>query len=787
MSRLLQVLLPAWGLGALACPAWAQGAPAAPAAAASAPRPEGPPAAARTDERELPIVLRARELQVRPDLDATATGDVDLRRGKVQIRADRLTYDGPEDLARALGHVVVRRDDAIYRGPELQLKVQSFEGFFLQPEFDLLRLQSGGRADRLDFIGSSRAVATRAAYTSCPREDMASLPWVLQADRVRMDFDANEGLAEGGVLRFMDVPILALPVLSFPLSDDRKSGWLPPGLNLDTRSGLEVAVPYYWNIAPNRDATLTPRVMTRRGFALDSEFRYLEPAYTGQLNLDLVPNDLVAERRRHSLSWRHEGTASALGLRYAASVDRVSDDAWWADFPGTARVLTPRLLPQRVGVERDLWLPAGQGLAYARVHRWQVLQQASDLMTPPFERSPQIGVRALGRSPLGLQWSAETEFNRFTRPSSPVALVDPRSPGDRWHALGALSLPLRGPAWWVTPRAAFNAAGYRTEQAMADGRRSASRFIPTVSLDSGLLLEREARLFGQPLRQTLEPRLHYVRTPFRDQSALPNFDAVERDFNFESIFADHSFAGIDRVADANRLTVGIASRWIDAGSGTELLKLGVAQRVLLDTQLITGNGAPLEQRFSDLMLLGGTSVIPSWALDTTLQYSPEIKRLRRTDVGVRYAPGAFRTLSTVYRFTRDQSEQVDLAWQWPLWESALPPAPPQGSTLLRPAAAASGCSGTWYSVGRVSYSRRESRITDALVGFEYDAGCWIGRIVTERLSTGRSEATTRLLLQLELVGLSRLGSNPLRVLKDNIPGYRLLRDDARAPPTPPPL
>ena len=245
MSRLLQVLLPALGLGALACPAWAQGAPAAPAAAASAPRPEGPPAAARTDEGELPIVLRARELQVRPDLDATAVGDVDLRRGKVQIRADRLSYDVPEDQARALGHVVVRRDDAIYRGPELQLKVQSFEGFFLQPEFDLLRLQSGGRADRLDFIGSSRAVATRAAYTSCPREDMASLPWVLQADRVRMDFDANEGLAEGGVLRFMDVPILALPVLSFPLSDDRKSGWLPPGLNLDTRSGSGRSSAYF--------------------------------------------------------------------------------------------------------------------------------------------------------------------------------------------------------------------------------------------------------------------------------------------------------------------------------------------------------------------------------------------------------------------------------------------------------------------------------------------------------------------------------------------------------------
>ena len=758
----------------------------APAPGASRPGQEASRAPARAqDDRQLPIVLRAREVQARPDLDASAQGEVELRRGGLLIRADRLSYDIPDDLARAWGDVLVRRDDAIYRGPELELRVQRFEGFFLQPEFDLLRLHAGGRADRVDFIGASRAVATGAAYTSCPREDMSSLPWVLQADRVRMDFDANEGVAEGGVLRFMGVPILALPALSFPLSDDRKSGWLPPGLNLDTRSGLEVAVPYYWNIAPNRDATFTPRVMTRRGPALDSEFRYLEPAFSGQLNLDWVPDDRVALRSRHSLSWRHEGWVAGPGLRYSASLDRVSDDAWWADFPGTARVITPRLLPQRAGLEQDLPLPSGSGLAYARVHRWQVLQQATDLLTPPFQRSPQLGVQAHGLSALGLEWSGETEFNRFTLPQRPAALADERSPGDRWHAAGSVALPLRGPAWWLTPRAAFNAASYRTELAMADGRRSASRFIPTLSLDAGVLLEREAGFFGQSLRQTLEPRLRYVRTPFRDQLGLPNFDAVERDLNFDSIFADNSFAGIDRVSDSHKVTVGVTSRWIDAANGGELLRLGAVQRVLLGTQRITGNGLPLEERFSDLTLLGRATVIPRWALDTTLQYSTEINRLKSTVTSVRYFPGEFRTVSATYRFAREQSEHLDLGWQWPLRLLSEPAAAaPKGGAWRSPAAG--GCGGTWYSVGRVSFSRKDSRITDSVIGFEYDAGCWIGRVVTERLSTGRSEATTRLLFQLELVGLSRLGANPLKVLKDNIPGYRLLRDDARAAPTPPP-
>ena len=272
-----------------------------PVRAAPPPAAALPPEAAASASTALPIVLRARSLRARPDLDASAEGDVELRRGPLWLRADRLDYDVVEDLAWARGQVRVQRGDVVYRGPELQLRLDRFEGFFLQPEFDLLRLQSGGWAERVDFLGRSRALATRVAYTSCPREDAAELPWVLQADRLRMDFEANEGIAEGGVLRFMDVPILALPALSFPLTDARKSGWLPPTINLDTRSGLDLSVPYYWNLAPNRDATLTPRLITRRGFGLDSEFRYLEPGQRGELQVDLLPQDRIAGRSRHAL------------------------------------------------------------------------------------------------------------------------------------------------------------------------------------------------------------------------------------------------------------------------------------------------------------------------------------------------------------------------------------------------------------------------------------------------------------------------------------------------------
>lgn len=717
--------------------------------------------------RRLPVIVQADSVRARPDIDAVAEGDVEFRKGGTAIGADRLTYDVADDLAVARGHVRIVTEGAVYTGPELQLKVQRFEGFFLQPEFEFRQLGAGGRAERVDFIDASRAVAREALYTSCPRDGSGDPDWVLQARRVRMDFDANEGYAEGAVLRFLGTPILALPALSFPLNDERKSGWLPPSLNIDSKSGVELAVPYYWNIAPNRDATITPRVITKRGFGLDSEFRYLQHSLDGALNLSLLPNDRVADRSREAVQWRHFGTGWS-GFSYQAEVARVSDDGWWKDFPDAGRSLTPRLLSQRGSAEQRFVLAGGEGLSYARLQHWQVLQGSDALVTPPYQRSPQVGVQWRGEVGDGLQIALESELNRFSLPTN-----DPqpeRLTGLRAHLLGALSRPWREPGWFFTPRLSFNAAAYRTEQTWADGRRDASRVIPTFSLDAGLELERSTRLFGRDLRQTLEPRVLYVNTPYREQSGLPNFDAAAKDFNFGSIYAENSFSGVDRVSDSHQVTAGVTSRLVDAGTGEEALRLGVVQRFLVRDQRVapqpdgTPDGPPLEQRVSDLLLLGSTTLVPRWVLDGSLQYSPDIARPVRSIIGARYSPGPFRTVSATYRLARGLNEQLEVGWQWPVYRSGR-----EGGK----------CGGSVYSVGRFNYSLKDSRVTDSILGLEYDAGCWIGRIVAERLSTGRSEATTRLLLQLELVGLSRIGSNPLGVLKDNIPGYRLLRDQRR--------
>lgn len=758
--------------------------PASPAAGGSG---TSTPAPGGETARRQPIVIRADSLTLRPDVDAAAEGEVDFRQATTTIRADRVHYDAAADLVTARGHVRIVRPGAVYSGPEVQLTVRGLEGYFLQPTYEFESLGAGGRAARLDFLGPGQVRAEQAVYTSCPRDGSGVPDWLLRADRVTLDFDVHKGVAEGAVLRFLGAPILALPTMSFPISDERLSGWLPPSVGLDNRNGLILGVPWYWNIAPNRDATIVPTLITRRGAAVEGEFRYLERSYAGQLNLHLLPYDRSLGHARGAIRFSHDGQLGD-GWRVQANALHVSDQDYWKDFPAFATSLTPRLLAQDVRASRDLRTPLGEGELYARTQFWQLMQTGSgdELITAPYQRSPQLGWRARPATQGGFATTFETEINHFTLPAGSA---DPTAPtGWRWHALGSLARPMGDGSWWLTPKLGFNAAHYAIEQTGSELAARAWRVIPTASLDGGLVFEREVNWFGHSQRQTLEPRLLYLNTPYRDQSHLPIFDSAPKTFNFVSIFAEDPFSGIDRVPDANQFTAGVTTRLIDAASGAETARLSIAQRLLLREQRITPDGLPNRRRISDLLLEGSSTLIPNWRFDGAVQYNPDRGRVVDSTLATRWTPGPYRTLSAGYRLTNNLGlesaqaiEQLELGWQWPVYRGTA-----------RPVGASNGCGGTLYAVGRVNYSLKDNRITDSVVGAEYDAGCWIGRIVAERLSTGTSEATTRLMLQLELVGLSRLGSNPLQVLKDNIPGYRLLREPhaggaaAAAPTTIPP-
>jgi LPS-assembly protein len=737
---------------------------------------QGPP----TNDR--PLFVRADELRGRPDLDVEAIGNVELRRSDLRVRADRLSYDQVNDVVRATGNVRVSHQGNAYAGPHAELKLASFVGFVVEPTFVIGKTGAGGTAQRLDFLDRDRAIAAAATYTSCPADGSGGPAWLLSADRIALDFETKEGVAEGAVLRFLGVPLLGLPTVSFPLAEARKSGWLPPIVGLNSGSGLVAAVPYYWNIAPNRDATITPIARTRRGPGVDAEFRYLEPDYAGKLRLDLLPYDRQTSSTRYALNFAHEGLiASEWGMQLRAL--RVSDNDYWKDFLDAVPSLTRRLLTTDAQLQRVLpgVLGGGGWTVVAAIQAWQPLQGStpSGLMAVPYQRLPQIGARTEQLLGNGFEADFETEFNRFTNPTGVIDAA--RLTGLRAHAIGSLARPVQTPGWTLTPRLSFNAASYALDQPMSDGRTTASRIIPTASLDSAWVLERGLSWLGKALQQTLEPRLMYVYTPYTNQSMYPLFDTAPKDFNFESIFTESTYSGVDRVSDGNQLTAGLTSRVIDPANGAEALRLAVVQRVRFADQRVTPDGKPETKRFSDVLVLGATTLVPSWTLEASAQYDPDQRELARIVAGGRYSPGPYRTVNLTYRLTRLQSEQVEAGWQWPLFGPT--PAELALSSPTRNAAAGSGgsCRGSLYTVGRVNYSLKDSRVTDAVLGLEYDSGCWIGRLIAERVSTGLSSATTRLMLQLELVGLSRLGANPLQVLKDNIPGYQLLRDTRTAP------
>lgn len=724
------------------------------------------------------LVISAGQLSAQVDQQAQGQQGVELRYGELVMNTDKLDYRVVDDFARAEGNVRINHNGNVFTGPLLQLYVSRFEGEFLTPRFTLAATGGAGKAKLLKFQDSEHMSATEGSYSSCPAVENQEPAWQITARQLRLDLAANEGEADGAVLRFLGVPILAAPSMSFPLSSARKSGWLPPNIFLDNRSGLETGVPYYWNIAPQRDATFTPFVMTKRGVGLDSEFRYLEPGHAGRINVDLLPSDRVFGRSRWSLKLNNDGNFG--DWRYRLRSERVSDDDYWKDMSRRVESQTPRLLSSDFQLARHRELSWGTIDSYARVQRWQALQgtDTTAQFDSPYQRSPQIGARLTTAAdeavldsfrPWGrkarLEGGLELEYNRFDLSGS--ARAGQASGGQRVHALGHVAAPLGGEAWWFIPRVSFNAAAYDLDRPQADGRRRMSRVIPTLSIDHGWVFERDTTLFGRDYRQSLEPRLFYVNTPFRDQTNLPNFDSAPKDFNFDSIYTDNQFSGVDQVSDLHALSIGATSRWVGASSGEEILRLGAVQRFLFRDQKITPDGQPVTQRFSDLLLAAAAHLDEKWWADGTLEFNPETNRSVRSVLRARYSPGPFRTVSVAYRLARAQSEQVELAWQWPLY----------GTPVTSRGADGKSCGGAWYSAGRVQYSLRDKRLTDSVVGFEYDAGCWVLRWGVERLSTGRAETNTRLMLQLELIGLSQLGSNALKVLTDNVPGYRRLSSD----------
>ncbi|MBB3180421.1 LPS-assembly protein [Variovorax sp. Sphag1AA] len=736
----------------------------------------------------MPSFVDGDRITGQPDLGTIVEGNAMLRRGDTLIRADRLEYYQPEDRARATGNVHVNHAGNIYEGPELELRLETFEGFFNRVRYEFLANGGRGDAERIDFIDSNVSVARRATYTTCRPEDYPGwMPaWLLKARTITADTEENVGVATNAQITFMGISTPPFPSLSFPLSNDRKTGVLPPVIGIDSVNGVELTVPYYWNIAPNRDATLYPTLMSKRGINLGTEFRYLEPTYSGEIRADYMPEDKLRDRDRWGIWTHHEQRfdAKSLGLDSltgSLSINRVSDDDYWRDFTRTPS-LTQRLLAND-GILR--W-SSGDWSGMARALSYQTLQYAPSPILPPYDRLPQITADYNKFDWNGFDFSLNTDYSRFRGPSPALqqqlnGFVQPD--GERVFGLATLSRPFLTPGTFVIPKMLLNATAYQFDAPLlTNGATSATRVVPTFSLDSGMIFERDANYFGRAFRQTLEPRAFYVYTPYRNQNDLPNYDSAANDFSFATVYTENAFSGNDRISDSNLLTLGVTSRLIDPDTGAEAARFGVAQRLRFADQLVTlPGGQPVTDRFSDILLGAQINWTPKWSVDGTVQYNPDEHNSTRTAISARYSPGPYRTISAAYRYqadttttSNDGSKSIDIGWQWPindLWGDYgkdLGPGRGQGG-------------GRWYAVGRLNYSLQDSKLTDGVLGFEYDGCCWIGRVVVERITTGQVTASTRIMFQLELVGFASVGSSPARTLTQNIQRYTPLRQPGLAP------
>jgi len=725
--------------------------------------------------KDLPTFLSGQRLSGRTDLETVIDGAAEMRKGDTVIRADRLEYYQPDDLAKARGNVRLNKAGNVYEGSLLELKVEAFEGFFNEPRYQFLKNDAHGEASRVDFIDDKRVVIRNATYTTCRRLPGPSwMPdWILKAANIRLDNDEETGQADGALLSFKGVPLLPIPAITFPLSDKRKSGFLPPTIGIDNVNGLDLSIPYYWNIAPNRDATFFPALMSKRGIDLAGEFRYLESDYKGELRANYMPGDRLRDRDRWGYSYTHAGALATgipgLGtLGVGLNLNRVSDDNYWRDFSRGTNSLVQRLLP----TDAIFSWAQGNFSAGLRTLKWQTLQDVASPIVPPYDRLPQLYGRYARFGVGGFDFSVDADYTQFEAERTLTGQPNAR----RSFAVAQISRPWQAPGWFVTPSMQLHATNYQFDAPLLNGATSVNRTVPTFSLDSGLVFERDASYFGRAFRQTLEPRAFYVYTPFRNQALLPNYDSGANDFNFATIYTENAFGGHDRISDSNLLTLGATTRLLDPATGAEAARFGVAQRLRFKDQNVTlPGGAPVSDRLSDVLAGASINWNPQWSLDSTVQFNPKTGRSIRTTIGGRYTPGNYRVVSAAYRLQRGSSEQLDVGWQWPLndlWGDKSPDGGAGGQGLGE---------GRWYSVGRMNYSLRDKKLVDTVVGFEYDAGCWIGRIVVERLQSSLSSANKKILFQLEFIGFSRLGSNPLQTLKDNIPRYQYLREKVTTP------
>jgi LPS-assembly protein len=732
----------------------APGAPAGAAPPATQPAAIGPRAPFAADSGA--IFFRANDVEGISNKEVTATGKVELRTRRETVLADWLHYDFVTDEIWAKGDVTLRQGIDWITGPEVRFKRGAETGAFESPRFYIGENASRGSATEIRFTGPDTYEASNAQYTTCvaPRDD-----WFIRMGELEVDKMRNVGTGHDATLVFLGAPVIHLPWVEFPLSSERKSGFLTPVLGSSGARGFDATMPYYLNLAPNYDATLTPRIMTKRGFQLGGQFRYLLAEGLGDMEAEYLPHDQQTGTDRYLMSWKHTQSFDTYlkGLSGYLNLNKVSDDAYFTDLSDRVSLTSLTTLPREGGIAYT----NGQWGVVARAQAFQTLQDPTAPQPLPYNRVPQVQGTLAEYDWLGLTWAGIAEYAYFRQPTLTT--------GQRVYAWPTVGISRQGAAWYVNARTGVHVREYDLNEVRPDLPNRQSYAIPITSVDAGLVFEREVKEFGLSGIQTLEPRAFYVYVPYKNQSNAPTFDTAIDDFNFAQLFSVNRYLGNDRIGDANQLSLALTSRLLDADTGAERMRVSVGERFYFNDQRVVLNETPRAANNSDFLVGMEGRITDAWALISLWQYNFEASQTERFNAGVRYTPAPGRTLSVSYRYSRqnfdplagpigDQSQinQWDVAGQWPVDEN-------------------------WTLLGRWNYSILGSKTLEAVAGVEYNAGCWILRLVGQRLTTTTQTATNSVYLQIELNGLARFGTSPLELLRRSVPGYLKTNDPTVSP------
>ncbi len=701
------------------------------------------------------IFLRADHLEGEGQRWIEAEGQVQLRSRRQTILADWLRYDIPTDEFWGRGNVTIRRGQDSISGPEAKYRRDDETGYFRSPEFHVGENNSRGDASLLTFLGPEKYEVADARYTTCVADNN---DWYLTSADVELDKSRLVGTAHDATVYFKSVPILYSPYLSFPLSNERKSGFLTPVYGSSNQRGFEVALPYYFNLAPNYDATLLARPMTRRGLQMDGQFRYLFPEASGEADAEFLPHDRITDSNRYALAWRHTQNFGA-GFGGFVNVQKVSDDTYFAD------------LSDRLALTSQTNLPRDYGVTYnkdpvsllARMQTFQTLQDPNNPITPPYFREPQVTMLVKPVEWQGLDFAAVGEFVRFHQPA-----LTPN--GNRSILYPTVAWTKQGSSWFFTAQTGLHMTNYDLDQPAAPPTTpptptNFNRVLPITTIDTGLVFERDAEWLGRSFIQTLEPRAFYVEIPYRNQSTYPNFDTATDDFNFSHLFTANRYLGSDRIGDANQLTLALQTRFLDPVTGDERMRFAVGQQYYFEIPQVTLNEPPPTTHTSNLLVSGEARLSDVWSAAGLLVYQPSPHQTEELDVAGRYQPATGSVLNLAYRYIRQyvdssgqvsQLKQIDLSGQVPFLDN-------------------------WSAIGRWNYSLVDAKTLEGVIGLEYNGGCWVFRIAAQRLQTNTQQVSTSVFVQLELNGLARLGTNPGDVLRRSVPGYSTPNDPALRP------